>query len=62
MQLIKITNIPMEYKISIEPARLEMKQAQNARQNMTKDPSQLSIQSRNIEVRDRKSTRLNSSH
>jgi hypothetical protein len=51
MQLIKITNIPMEYKISIEPARLEMKQAQNARQNMTKDPSQLSIQSRNIEVR-----------
>ena len=51
MQLIKITNIPIEYKISIEPARLEMKQAQNAQQDMTKDPSQLSIQSRNIEVR-----------
>lgn len=51
MQLIKITNIPIEYKISIEPARLEMKQSQNPQQDMTKDPSDLSIQSRNIEVR-----------
>lgn len=51
MQLINITSTPIDYKINIEPARLEMKQADNARQKMTLDPSQLSIQSRNIEVR-----------
>lgn len=51
MQLINITSTPIEYKINIEPGRLEMKQADNARQKMTLDPSQLSIQSRNIEVR-----------
>lgn len=51
MQLINITSTPIDYKINIEPARLEMKQADNARQKMTLDPSRLSIQSRNIEVR-----------
>lgn len=51
MQLINISSTPIEYKINIEPARLEMKQADNARQKMTLDPSRLSIQSRNIEVR-----------
>lgn len=49
--LINITSTPIDYKISIEPARLEMKQADNARQKMTLDPSELKIQSRNIEVR-----------
>ena len=51
MQLINITSTPIDYKINIEPARLEMKQADNARQKMTAFPSELSIQSRNIEVR-----------
>lgn len=51
MQLINITSTPIEYKINIEPGRLEMKQADNARQKMTAFPSELSIQSRNIEVR-----------
>ena len=51
MQLINITSTPIDYKINIEPARLEMKQADNARQKMTSFPSELSIQSRNIEVR-----------
>lgn len=51
MQLINITSTPIEYKISTEPARLEMKVAQNARQDMTLDPSQLNIRSRNIQVR-----------
>ena len=51
VQLINITSIPIEYKFNIEPARLEMKAAQNASQTMTVDPSQLSIRSRNIEVR-----------
>ena len=51
MQLINITSTPIEYKINIEPGRLEMKQADNARQKMTSFPSELSIQSRNVEVR-----------
>ena len=51
MQLINITSTPIEYKINIEPGRLEMKQADNARQKRTSFPSELSIQSRNIEVR-----------
>lgn len=51
MQLINISSTPIEYKINIEPARLEMKQADNARHQMTLDPSQLSIQSRNTQVR-----------
>lgn len=50
MQLINISSTPIEYKINIEPARLEMKQADNARHQMTLDPSQLNIQSRNIQV------------
>lgn len=48
MQLINITSTPIDYKINIEPARLEMKQADNARQRMTVDPSRLSIRSQNI--------------
>lgn len=51
MQLIRITSTPIKYQIEIEPARLEMKQAQNARQQMTHEPSQLKMQSRNIQVR-----------
>lgn len=51
MQLINITSTPIDYKISIEPARLEMKQADNARQKMTLDPSELKMESRRTEVR-----------
>lgn len=51
MQLLKITNIPIEYNISIEPARLELKQSQNPAQKMTHNPSQMNIHTRNIEVR-----------
>lgn len=51
MQLLKITNVPIEYNFSIEPARLEMKQAQNPRHQMIHNRSQMNIDSRNIEVR-----------
>ena len=51
MQLINITSTPIDYKINIEPARLEMKQADNASHRMNVDPSRLSIRSRNIQVR-----------
>lgn len=51
MQLINITSTPIDYKINIEPARLEMRQADNARQKMNVEPSELNIRSRNIEVR-----------
>lgn len=51
MQLINITSTPIDYKINIEPARLEMKQAENPSHRMNVDSSSLSIRSRNIEVR-----------
>ena len=51
MQLIKITNIPMEYKLDIQPARLEMKQAQNPQHQLSREASHLGIQSRSIQVR-----------
>ncbi len=51
MQLLKITNIPIEYNISTEPGRLELKQSQNPRQRMSHDPSQMNIKSQNIQVR-----------
>ncbi|MCI9405330.1 MAG: hypothetical protein HFK04_00220 [Oscillospiraceae bacterium] len=51
MQLLKITNVPIEYNFSIEPARLEMKQSQNPRHRLIRDPSQMNIDSHNIEVR-----------
>lgn len=51
MQLLKITNIPIEYNLSIEPARLEVKQAQNPRYQTNRDPSQMNIHAENIQVR-----------
>ena len=51
MQLLKITNIPLEFEIHTEPARLEMKQAQNPSQVMTKTPSGWTMHARNIQVR-----------
>lgn len=51
MQLIKITNIPIEYNYSMEPARLEMKRAPNPVQKMTHDPAEMHLRARNIQVR-----------
>lgn len=51
MQLINITSTPIDYKINIEPARLELKQSDNPTHQMNVDPSSLNIRSRNIQVR-----------
>ncbi len=51
MQLINITSTPIDYKINIEPGRLEMRQADNASHRMNVDPSRLSVRSQNIQVR-----------
>ena len=51
MQLIRITNHPIKYKFEIEPARLEMKQAQNPEGETVREPSRLQIRTKNIAVR-----------
>lgn len=51
VQLLKITNIPIEYNYRITPGRLELKQAQNPSQRMTQVPSRLNIQTQNIQMR-----------
>lgn len=51
MQLIKITNIPIEYSYNVEPARLEMKQAGNPNRKTTREPAEMNIRQRNIQVR-----------
>ena len=51
MQLLKITNVPIEYNISTEAARLEVKQAPlNDVQHNYKD-GQMNIRQSNIQVR-----------
>ncbi len=51
MQLIKITSVPMQCKFEIEPARLQMRQAQNPQQQVTVTPSKLTLSSSDIKVR-----------
>lgn len=51
MQLIKITSVPIQYTYNVEPARLEMKQAQNPAHRMKHNPAQLNIDAENIQVR-----------
>ena len=51
MQLIKITSVAMQCKFEIEPARLQMRQAQNPQQQVTVTPSKLTLSSRDIKVR-----------
>ncbi len=51
MQLLQITSIPIKYEYHIEPARLELKQSQNPNYKLNRDPSQMNIDSKNIEVR-----------
>ena len=51
MQLLKITSIPIKYEIHTEPARLEVKQAQNPSHVMTRNPSGWTMRAQNIQVR-----------
>ena len=51
MQLINITSTPIEYKINIEAARLEMKQSDNPRYQMTQNQGRMNIDAKNIQVR-----------
>ena len=51
MQLLKITSIPIKYEIYTEPARLEVKQAQNPEHIMTRNPSGWTMRAQNIQVR-----------
>ena len=60
MQLINITSTPIEYKINIEAARLEMKQSDNPRYQMTQNQGRMNIDAKNIQVR-LDSTRLRES-
>lgn len=60
MQLINITSTPIEYKINIEAARLEMKQSDNPRYQMTQNQGKMNIDAKNIQVR-LDSTRLRES-
>lgn len=50
-QLLKITTTPIQYDLHIEPAHLQLKQAQNPRHDLLRDPSALSIRTRTIQVR-----------
>lgn len=60
MQLINITSTPIEYKINIEAARLEMKQADNPSYQMDQSVGRMSIDTKNTQVR-LDSTRLRES-
>ena len=60
MQLINITSTPIEYKINIEAARLEMKQSDNPRYQMEQNQGRMNIDAKNIQVR-LDSTRLRES-
>lgn len=60
MQLINITSTPIEYKINIEAARLEMKQSDNPRYQLEQNQGRMNIDAKNIQVR-LDSTRLRES-
>lgn len=49
--LLNIQSIPIEYQLQIERPRLEMRQANNPRSNVTQTPSSLQIHTKNIQVR-----------
>ncbi len=51
MQLLKITNIPIQFNYSTTPGRLEMHRTPNPVQHMEHDPAQLKLKARNIQVR-----------
>ncbi|MDO5601301.1 MAG: DUF6470 family protein [Oscillospiraceae bacterium] len=51
MQLIRIINVPIEYKMEIEHARLEMKQAGEVQADISQKQGQFHMKSRNIQMR-----------
>lgn len=51
MQLLKITRIPIEYKLEIDRPRLEVKQADNPNYDVSVQPSKMDIETQNIKVR-----------
>lgn len=51
MQLLKITNIPIKFKIETEAAHLQMKQADNAKPEYKIDQPDMKIHTQNIQVR-----------
>ena len=50
MLALEITSRPLEWEFKIEPARLQMRQSENPSMDMDHKPSEMRIQSRNIEV------------
>lgn len=50
MRLINIESTPIQYKIHMEPPRLEMRQAQNPSVQLESQPVRLQLRSRNIQV------------
>lgn len=51
MQMIKIVNVPMEYKMEIEHARLEMKNEPIPKADVSRAPGELHIQSKQAKMR-----------
>jgi len=51
MQLIKIENIPIQYRFQIERARLELKQADNPSMRQSRTAARLNLQKKDIQVR-----------
>lgn len=51
MLLLRITNQPIKYQLEVEPAHLEIRQDFIPDGEVTREPSRLSIQTKNIQVR-----------
>lgn len=51
MQLLKIENIPIQYRFQIEHARLELKQADNPSMRQSRTAARLNLQKKDIQVR-----------
>ncbi len=51
MLALEITSRPIEWEFEIEPAQLKMKQSDNPSMVMDRQPAELNLHSRNIEVR-----------
>ncbi|MEM1485298.1 DUF6470 family protein [Oscillospiraceae bacterium PP1C4] len=51
MQLLKITSVPIEYKIQIERPRLELNNAQSPSAKISQTPSKIMMRTQNVKVR-----------
>ena len=51
MQLLKIENIPIQYRFQIESARLEMKQSDNPQMQQSRTAARLNLHKKDIQVR-----------